>query len=98
MPENFCTDKACLIYKNEPSTYWYYHQVAYTLPDNIVRGGVKQDFKDYFNSKIRNKIGMTGTWIKTGSLNLYFSNVRSMARFGLLNLNKGVWDKTTILS
>ncbi|MFD0991297.1 serine hydrolase domain-containing protein [Mariniflexile jejuense] len=96
--ENFCTDKACLIYKNEPSTYWYYHQAAYTLLDNIVTRAVKQDFKDYFNSKIRNKIGMTGTWIKTGYLNLYFSNARSMARFGLLNLNKGVWDKTTILA
>ena len=98
VPQNFCTDKACLIYKNEPSTYWYYHQAAYTLLDNMVTGAVKQDFKDYFNTKIRNKIGMTGTWVKTGYLNLYFSNARSMARFGLLNLNKGVWDKTTVLA
>lgn len=98
VPQNFCTDPECLLYKNEPSTYWYYHQGAYTLLDNIVTGAVQQDFKDYFNTKIRNKIGMTGSWVKTGSyLNLYFSNARSMARFGLLNLNKGVWDKTTIL-
>src|SRR5690606_15680648 len=31
-------------------------------------------------------------------LNLYFSNARSMARFGLLNLNEGIWDGTTVLT
>lgn len=98
VPENFCTDKPCLTYKNEPNAYWYYHQAAYTLLDNIITGAVQQSYKDYFNLKIRDKIGMTGTWIKTGYLNLYFSNARSMARFGLLNLNKGVWDNTTILA
>src|SRR5690606_19925626 len=42
---------------------------------------------------------MTGSWVKTGNyLNLYFSNARSMARFGLLNLNEGIWDGTTILT
>lgn len=98
VPVNFCNDKVCLIYKNEPNTYWYYHQAAYTLLDNIISAAVQQEYKDYFTAKIRNKIGMTGSWVKTGYLNLYFSNARSMARFGLLNLNKGVWDKTTILA
>ena len=94
---NFCTDKECLIYKDEPGIFWYYHNAAYTLLDNIVSGAVDQDFKDYFNEKIRDKIGMQGSWIKTGYLNLYFSNARSMARFGLLNLNKGIWEDTPIL-
>lgn len=98
VPENFCTDKECFVYKNQPGTYWYYHQGAYTVLDNIITGAVNQEFKDYFNAKIRNKIGMQGSWIKTGYLNLYFSNARSMARFGLLNLNKGTWDETPILS
>lgn len=94
---NFCTDTECLIYKDEPNTFWYYHNATYTLLDNIVSGATDQDFKEYFNVKIRDKIGMQGSWIKTGYLNLYFSNARSMARFGLLNLNKGVWDNTPIL-
>tara|TARA_R110000868_G_scaffold98706_2_gene271759 strand:- start:45683 stop:46762 length:1080 start_codon:yes stop_codon:yes gene_type:complete len=98
VPENFCTDKECFVYKNEPGTYWYYHQGAYTVLDNIIAGAVNQEFKDYFNAKVRDKIGMKGSWIKTGYLNLYFSNARSMARFGLLNLNKGTWDQTPILS
>ena len=66
VPVNFCTDKECLTYKNDPNTYWYYHQAAYTLLDNIITGAVQQDFKDYFNNKIRNKIGMSGSWLKTG--------------------------------
>jgi len=98
VPENFCTDKSCFVYKNEPGTYWYYHQGAYTVLDQIITGAVNQDFKTYFNAKIRNKIGMQGSWIKTADLNLYFSNARSMARFGLLNLNKGTWEDTPILS
>lgn len=92
-----CTDKECLTYKNMPGTYWYYHQAAYTLLDEIISGATQQDFPTYFNAKIRNKIGMQGAWIKTGYLNLYFSNARSMARFGLLNLNKGSWDQTPVL-
>lgn len=97
--QNFCTEPECFLYKNEPDTYWYYHQGAYTVLDNIITGAVGQDFKDYFNAKIRNKIGMTGSWVKTGSyLNLYFSNARTMARFGLLNLNEGIWDGTTVLT
>jgi len=94
---NFCTAQECLLYKNDPNTFWYYHNATYTLLDNIVSGAVNQDFKDYFNTKVRDKIGMQGSWIKTGYLNLYFSNARSMARFGLLNLNKGIWNGTAIL-
>lgn len=99
VPENFCTDRECFTYKNEPDTYWYYHQGAYTVLDRIIAGAVNEDFNDYFNAKIRNKIGMQGSWIRTGRyLNLYFSTARSMARFGLLNLNKGVWGTTPILN
>ena len=94
---SFCTDVECLIYKDEPSSFWYYHNAAYTLLDNIISGAVGQEYKEYFNEKVRDKIGMQGSWIKTGYLNLYFSNARSMARFGLLNLNKGTWDETPIL-
>ena len=42
---------------------------------------------------------MNGLWIKTpGSNNIYYSNARSMARFGLLLLNKGKWNSSAILN
>ncbi len=95
---NFCTAPECLVYKNDPGSFWYYHNALYTLLDNIVSGAVRQDFETYFNSKIRDKIGMQGSWLKVGYNNLYFSTARSMARFGLLNLNKGKWEEETILA
>jgi len=42
---------------------------------------------------------MNGLWVKTANANnVFFSNARSMARFGLLLLNKGRWNNTPILS
>jgi hypothetical protein len=41
---------------------------------------------------------MTGIFLKSGFNNVFFSIPRSMARFGLLILNKGKWDATTIMS
>lgn len=94
----FCYDKECLLYKNEPGTFWYYHNAAYTLLDQIVTNATGLDFKQYSYQKIRDKIGMQGTWIKVNYNNLFFSNTRSMARYGLLCLNEGIWDGTEILS
>jgi CubicO group peptidase (beta-lactamase class C family) len=55
------------------------------------------DFDDYFNSRLRDPIGMTGQWSYLGDNHVYFSNALSMARFGLLVLNNGKWDNQSIL-
>ena len=98
VPNQHCTDADCLNYLNEPGTFWYYHNACYTLTHNIVEGAVNDGFSTYFNSKLRDRIGMQGTWLPIGYVKLYFSTARSMARFGLLNLNKGVWEETPILN
>ena len=54
-------------------------------------------YNNYFQEKVRNPIGMNGLWIKNGYNNVLYSTPRSMARFGLLLLNKGKWDNSTIL-
>lgn len=41
---------------------------------------------------------MTGLFIKVDYNNVFFSTARSMARFGLLMLNKGTWNTTPVLS
>jgi CubicO group peptidase (beta-lactamase class C family) len=41
---------------------------------------------------------MNGNFLSVGYNNVYFSNARSMARFGLLILNKGIWESDTILA
>ena len=93
-----CTDQDCLEYLNEPDTFWYYHNALYTLSHDIVASAVGNTFNSYFNSKLKNKIGMQGAWVPIGYFKLYYSSARSMARFGLLNLNGGVWDGTLILN
>lgn len=93
-----CTTSLCLVYKADAGNRWAYHNAPYTLLDKVVENASSLTYNQYFQQKIRNKIGMNGLWLKNGYNNVYYSNARSMARFGLLLLNKGKWDATTVLS
>ena len=94
-----CTLPGCLVYKADAGTRWAYHNAAYTMLDAVIEKASGVSFNTYFQQKIRDKIGMNGLWIKsTNSNNIYYSNARSMARFGLLMLNRGTWDNMVILS
>ncbi|OJJ21643.1 serine hydrolase [marine bacterium AO1-C] len=93
-----CTDPSCLTYLANPSTRWAYHNAPYTRLDGVIEGASGMTFSNYFNTRLRDKIGMNGFWQKLGFNNVYFSTPRSMARFGLLILNKGKWDDETILA
>jgi len=90
-------DPASLTYKANAGTRWAYHNVYVKLQD-VIATASGQTWPNYFNSKLRDKIGMTGTWIQMDNNNVYWSTTRSMARFGLLMLNKGKWENTTILN
>jgi CubicO group peptidase (beta-lactamase class C family) len=92
-----CTDPPCLVYKADAGHRWAYHNAAYTLLYKVVENATGQSYNAYFNSRLRSLIGMNGLWINTGFLNVYYSNTRSMARFGLLMLNRGKWDQQTIM-
>lgn len=92
-----CTIKTCLQYKADAGTRWAYHNAPYTLLDQVVSVATKQNYQQYFNASIRNKTGISGLWIKVDYNNVFFSNTRSMARFGLLLLNRGKWDQTEVL-
>lgn len=98
VPDDDCTLPSCLQYKADAGTRWFYHNAPYTLLDKVVENVSGQTYNSYFQTKIRNRIGMNGLWIKTGYNNVYYSNPRSMARFGLLMLNKGKWDGSSILA
>lgn len=92
-----CTDANCLTYIADAGTRWAYHNSPYTLLQSVVSNAVNQDFDDYFNSKIKNKIGMDGFWTPLGYNKLYWSTTRSMARFGLSMLNNAKWEDTILL-
>jgi len=93
-----CVTEACLEYEADAGTRWAYHNGPYTLLESVVSEAAKTSFSAFFNMHLRNRIGMNGLWLSTNGLNnVYFSTARSMARFGLLNLNHGVWKEDTIL-
>ena len=92
-----CTLPECLVYKADAGTRWAYHNAPYTLLDGVISAGTGQTLINYFNAKIRDVIGMNGTYIKSGYNNVFYSTPRSMARFGLLLLNKGKWNQTQVI-
>lgn len=92
-------EPANLQYVADAGTRWAYHNVYVKLQD-VVAEASGQTWTNYFNTKLRDRIGMTGgAWINSGDgLSVYWSTTRSMARFGLLSLNKGKWNGTTIVN
>ncbi|MES2863921.1 MAG: serine hydrolase [Bacteroidota bacterium] len=88
---------ANLQYVADAGTRWAYHNVYVKLQD-VVAEATNQTWDTYFNTKLRDKIGMTGTWIPNGDLSVYWSTSRSMARFGLLALANGNWNGTQIIN
>ncbi len=93
-----CTDPSCLTPLTEAGTRWAYHNGPYTLLQDVVASAAGENYSSYFNRKLRNPIGMNGLWISTnGNNSVFYSNARSMARFGLLILAQGTWDGSQIL-
>lgn len=87
-----------LNYLADAGTRWAYDNVYVKLQDVIAQAS-GQTWDNYFNSRLKNKIGMTGTWTDSGDdLSVYWSNTRSMARFGLLLLNNGNWEGTQVIN
>ncbi|WP_207784862.1 serine hydrolase domain-containing protein [Flavobacterium difficile] len=86
-----------LTYLADAGTRWSYHNVFQKLMD-VVGAASNQNFEAYFNAKLKNKIGMDGFWNNGLIYKIYHSNTRSMARFGLLALNKGKWKNEQIIN
>ncbi|MFM8455913.1 MAG: serine hydrolase [Ignavibacteria bacterium] len=92
-----CTIDTCLQYKAEPGLRWSYHNAPYTLLEEVIAKATGQTLNAYTQSTIKNRIGMTGLWVKAGFNNVYASTPRAMARFGHMMLNDGIWNGDTIM-
>ncbi|WP_111309064.1 serine hydrolase domain-containing protein [Confluentibacter sediminis] len=87
---------ANLQYKADAGTRWAYHNVYVKMQD-VVAAASNQTWNSYFNNKLKDKIGMGGAWINLDHLSVYWSNTRSMARFGLMVYAHGKWGSTQIV-
>jgi CubicO group peptidase (beta-lactamase class C family) len=94
VPDADCTLPSCFVYKADAGTRWAYHNAAYYMVQNVIEKVSGLTMNQYTNQKLLAKTGITGLWAN----NVFFSKPRSMARFGLLLLNKGKWNQDIILS
>ena len=85
-----------LKYIADAGNRWAYHNV-YVKLQNVISEASNQTWTNYFNTKLKDKIGMTGAWIESNNFNVYWSTTRSMARFGLLNYANGKWENNQII-
>ena len=92
-----CTDKSCLRYKADAGTRWSYHNAPYSILDRVIESATGQNLNAFVNAKVKTTTGMTGLFIQSGYNNVFYSNSRSFARFGLLLMNKGIWNGTDLL-
>ena len=89
--------KSNLNYQADAGTRWSYQNVFQKLMD-VVASASSQEYETYFNNKLKNKIGMEGFWNFGLIYKIYHSNTRSMAKWGLLALNKGKWNNEAIVN
>lgn len=93
VPDLDCTDSSCLKYKADAGSFWYYHNAPYHLIHDVIAAASNKTFQQFTTQNLSVKTGISGLWID----HVFYSKPRSMARFGLLMLNKGIWANDTIL-
>ncbi|MCB0506784.1 MAG: serine hydrolase [Chitinophagales bacterium] len=84
---------ACLQYLADAGTRWGYHSGPYRKLEDIIELVTGKTYTQATADFIGNKIGMDGLWFNS----VFYSNTRAMARFGLLMLNKVIWQNDTIM-
>ena len=94
----FCTDDTCLIYKADAGTRWAYQNGPYTLLQQVIQNAVGVSANTYLVQKLYSSIGIQGGFLPILYNRVMFSKPRSMARFGLLMLNKGNWNGNQIMT
>ncbi len=97
VPDNHCTIDTCLNYLADAGTRWAYHNGPYTLLESVLTTATGQPINTYTSNKLKLKTGMNGVWAFNGYDNVFYSKVRSMARFGLLIQNNCIWNNDTLL-
>ena len=94
---NDCFYDSCLTCIAVPGSRWAYHNAPYTLLHQVMANASGVSYNNFTQTRILAKTGMTGFWFLLGFDDIFISKARSMARFGLLMLNNGIWNGDTLL-
>jgi len=90
---NRSAEKHCLKYLTDTGSRWAYHTGASQQLSKVIEKVSKRSIENFTRNRLFTKTGMTGAWVGE----VFYSKPLSMARFGLLCLNKGVWEKDTLI-
>ncbi len=93
VPDQNCLADTCLKYLHDAGTHWYYYNAPYRLVQDVLEVATSTNLNVYTYQSLTSATGISGIWFNY----VFFSKARSMARFGLLNLNNGIWDGQAIL-
>ncbi|MFL5728782.1 MAG: serine hydrolase [Cytophagaceae bacterium] len=91
--DNEDSSSTCLLYLQDRGTRWAYHTGAYKHLQAVVSKTAGVSYNNFTNTNVGSHIGLSGFWYQ----GIYYSTARGMARFGLMSLNRGVWNGDTIL-
>lgn len=95
VPDDDCITPACLTYKADAGSFWYYYNAPYRLMQDVIANATSTNYNTYTKTKLADKIGMKNyTWFNY----VLWLNSRDMARFGLLTLNTGTWNGNTLMT
>jgi CubicO group peptidase (beta-lactamase class C family) len=95
--DHYCTLDTCLNFLADAGTRWAYHNAPYTLLDSVMQVATGSSLNTWCTQYVAQPIGMQGLWLNIDYNHVYFSNARSMARYGLLLLAEGSWDGNDLL-
>ena len=89
-----CIDDSCLLFQILQQQMAY-HNAPYLILRDVAENATGQGINIH-QSKLNSQIGMFGFFGLT--IPIFYSNTRSMARFGLLVLNQGKWNGSSIIN
>lgn len=95
VPDDDCITPACLQYKVDAGSQWFYYNAPYRLLQDVVANAAGINYNQYTKTRLSDKIGMKNyTWLNY----VLYLNSRDMARFGSLILSKGSWNGTKLMT
>lgn len=90
---------------HEPGTFWNYSSGDANLLSGLIRSAIgdKDEYHAYAYTRLFHRIGMLNTVVETDAGGLFvassysYGSTRDWARFGLLFLNRGIFEGDTVL-
>jgi len=92
--------------EHEPGTYWNYSSGDANLLSGLLRTAIgdMNEYLGYAYTRLFHRIGMLNTTVETDASGLFvassysYGSTRDWARFGMLFLNKGIFESDTVLT